>query len=42
VTNVPVRMPAPSGERGGSIYETQLMMEKRMYQVPGLAPEAAR
>jgi phytanoyl-CoA hydroxylase len=36
VTNVPVRMSVPSGERGGSIYETQLMMEKRMYQVPGL------
>lgn len=36
VTNVPVRMPVPAGERGGSIYETQLMMEKRMYAVPGL------
>jgi hypothetical protein len=29
-------MPVPAGERGGSIYETQMMMEKRMYAVPGL------
>jgi hypothetical protein len=35
-------MPVPSGERGGSIYETQLMMEKRMYQVPGPEKETAR
>jgi ectoine hydroxylase-related dioxygenase (phytanoyl-CoA dioxygenase family) len=41
VTNVPVRMPVPSGERGGSIYETQMMMEKRMYEVPGLKAEPA-
>ena len=34
VTNVPVRMPVPAGEKGGSIYETQTMMEKRMYNVP--------
>ena len=34
-------MPVPSGERGGSIYETQMMMEKRMYEVPGLNPEPA-
>jgi len=34
VTNVPVRMPVPAGEKGGSIYETQTMMEKRMYSVP--------
>lgn len=39
VTNVPVRMPVPAGERGGSIYETQMMMEKRMFQVPGLADQ---
>jgi ectoine hydroxylase-related dioxygenase (phytanoyl-CoA dioxygenase family) len=36
VTNVPVRMPLPSGERGGSLYETQMMMDKRMFKVPGL------
>ncbi len=36
VTNVPVRIPLPSGERGGSIYEVQMMMEKRTYEVPGL------
>ncbi len=36
VTDVPVRMPVPAGERGGSLYETQMMMDKRMYKVPGL------
>ena len=36
VTNVPVRIPLPNGERGGSIYETQMMMEKRTYEVPAL------
>lgn len=36
VTDVPVRMPVPTGERGGSLYETQMMMDKRMYKVPGL------
>jgi phytanoyl-CoA hydroxylase len=41
VTNVPVRMPVPSGERGGSIYETQMMMEKRIYTVPGMEKETA-
>ena len=34
VTNVPVRMPVPAGEKGGSIYEIQTMMEKRMFSVP--------
>ena len=34
VTNVPARMPVPAGEKGGSIYETQTMMEKRMFNVP--------
>ncbi|MFN8490267.1 MAG: phytanoyl-CoA dioxygenase family protein [Caldilineaceae bacterium] len=42
VTNVPVRMPVPSGEKGGSIYETQTMMEKRMYNVPGAEKVLAR
>jgi ectoine hydroxylase-related dioxygenase (phytanoyl-CoA dioxygenase family) len=34
VTNVPVRIPLPSGEKGGSIYETQTMMAKRYYAMP--------
>lgn len=34
VTNVPVRVPLPNGERGGSLYETQMMMEKRYYTMP--------
>lgn len=34
VTNVPVRIPLPNGERGGSLYETQMMMEKRFYSMP--------
>lgn len=34
VTDVPVRIPLPSGEKGGSLYETQSMMEKRFYTVP--------
>ena len=34
VTNVPVRMPVPTGEKGGSIYEIQTMMEKRLFSVP--------
>ncbi|NJN83056.1 MAG: phytanoyl-CoA dioxygenase family protein [Caldilineaceae bacterium] len=33
LADVPVRIPLPSGEKGGSIYETQMMMEKRMYEV---------
>ena len=33
LADVPVRVPLPSGEKGGSIYETQAMMEKRMYEV---------
>ena len=33
LAEVPVRVPLPSGERGGSIYETQAMMEDRMYDV---------
>jgi ectoine hydroxylase-related dioxygenase (phytanoyl-CoA dioxygenase family) len=41
VTNVPVRMPVPTGERGGSLYETQMMMDKRMYKVPGLEKAGA-
>lgn len=34
VTDVPVRIPLPAGEKGGSIYETQTMMEKRHYTMP--------
>lgn len=34
VTDVPVRIPLPEGEKGGSIYETQMMMEKRLFSVP--------
>lgn len=34
VTDVPVRVPLPAGERGGSLYETQMMMEKRYYTMP--------
>jgi ectoine hydroxylase-related dioxygenase (phytanoyl-CoA dioxygenase family) len=41
VTNVPVRVPLPAGERGGSLYETQMMMEKRLYTVPAMAPATA-
>jgi phytanoyl-CoA hydroxylase len=41
VTNVPVRMPVPTGERGGSLYETQMMMDKRMFKVPGLEKAGA-
>ena len=37
LADVPVLMPVPAGERGGSIYETQTMMEKRVYSVPGVA-----
>jgi hypothetical protein len=29
-----VRIPLPSGEKGGSIYETQTMMAKRYYAMP--------
>ncbi|MEZ4618972.1 MAG: phytanoyl-CoA dioxygenase family protein [Caldilineaceae bacterium] len=36
VTDVPVRIPLPNGEKGGSLYETQSMMEKRHYTVPAL------
>lgn len=36
LANVPVRIPLPAGEKGGSIYETQMMMEKRMFNVPAL------
>ena len=39
VTNVPVRIPLPAGEKGGSIYETQTMMAKRLYAVPVVAKE---
>lgn len=38
VTNVPVRIPLPNGERGGSLYETQMMMEKRFYSMPVVEP----
>ncbi len=41
VTDVPVRMPVPTGERGGSLYETQMMMDKRMFKVPGLEQQPA-
>ncbi len=34
VTNVPVRIPLPSGEKSGSIYEIQTMLTKRHYSVP--------
>jgi len=36
VTDVPVRIPLPNGEKGGSLYETQSMMEKRYYTMPVL------
>jgi ectoine hydroxylase-related dioxygenase (phytanoyl-CoA dioxygenase family) len=41
VTNVPVRIPLPSGEKGGSIYETQTMMAKRYYTMPAANKEKA-
>ncbi|MCB0061913.1 MAG: phytanoyl-CoA dioxygenase family protein [Caldilineaceae bacterium] len=41
VTNVPVRIPLPNGEKGGSIYETQTMMEKRHYTMPVLEKATA-
>jgi hypothetical protein len=40
LADVPVLMPLPAGERGGSIYETQTMMEKRIYDVPGMTAKA--
>ncbi len=40
LADVPVRMPLPKGERGGSLYETQMMMEKRIYNVPALGQAA--
>jgi phytanoyl-CoA hydroxylase len=42
VTNVPVRIPLPAGEKGGSIYETQTMMSKRHYTVPAAQKVAVR
>ena len=35
-------MPLPAGERGGSLYETQMMMEKRIYTVPAMAQAPAK
>ena len=39
VTNVPVRIPLPSGEKGGSFYETQTRMAKRYYTMPAGSKE---
>jgi len=41
VTNVPVRIPLPAGEKAGSIYEVQTMMAKRLYAVPVVTKEKA-
>jgi len=41
LADVPVLMPLPAGEKGGSLYETQMMMEKRIYTVPASAKVAA-
>ena len=41
VTDVPVRIPLPNGEKGGSLYETQSMMEKRYYTMPVLEKAVA-